>query len=93
MLYWLSSFSLLYIIIIFLFAPLTLIANLENAYRNPPQNSLLCDWSTPTIRTGTLAFGLCGIHRPLHSRIGIMRYEWLPHILLISKYYGASHLS
>jgi hypothetical protein len=47
---------------------------------------------TQTIRSGTLAFGFCGFHLLLHSRIGIIRYEWLPHILLISKYYGASCL-
>ncbi len=31
-------------IITFLFASLKLLKNLENAYWNPPQNSLLFDW-------------------------------------------------
>jgi hypothetical protein len=39
-----KSFSLPYAIISFLFSPLKS-HNFENAYRNPPQNSLLCDWS------------------------------------------------
>ncbi len=29
----------------FLFASLKLLPNFENAYGNPPQNFLLCDWS------------------------------------------------
>jgi hypothetical protein len=28
-----------------LFASLKLLTNFENAYRHPPHNSLLCDWS------------------------------------------------
>ncbi len=46
---WLSmsfkSFSLPYTLINFLFASLKLLTYFENAYLNPPQNSLLCDWS------------------------------------------------
>jgi hypothetical protein len=33
-----------YININFLFASLKLLTNFGNAYINPPQNSLLCDW-------------------------------------------------
>jgi len=40
-----KSFSLHYTIITFLFASLKLLPNFENAYGNPPQNFLLCDWS------------------------------------------------
>ncbi len=39
----LESFSLTYKIINFEFAFLKLLTNFENAYWNPPQNSLLCD--------------------------------------------------
>ena len=39
-----QSFSLSYTIINFLFASLKLLTNFENAYWNPHQNSLLCDW-------------------------------------------------
>ncbi len=34
-----------YTVINFLFASLKLLTNFENAYWNPPQSSLLCDWS------------------------------------------------
>ncbi len=34
-----------YTIISLLFASLKLLTNFENSYWNPPQNSLLCDWS------------------------------------------------
>ncbi len=110
--YWLSSFSLLYIIINFLLASLKLITNFENAYLNLSQNSLLCVWSVFStvvleIMVSTSLYsnghdadaqGRYSSLRPLwspllHSRTGIMRYEWLPHILLISKYYGVSWLS
>jgi hypothetical protein len=40
-----KSFSLSYTIFNFLFASLKLLINFENTYWNPPQNSLLCDWS------------------------------------------------
>jgi hypothetical protein len=40
-----KSFSLPYIIVNFLIASLKVLTNVENAYWNPPQNSLLCDWS------------------------------------------------
>jgi hypothetical protein len=40
-----KSFSLPYPIINFVFASLKLLTNFENACWNPPQYSLLCDWS------------------------------------------------
>ncbi len=40
-----KGFSLLYTIINIIFVFLKLLINFENAYWNPPQNSLLCDWS------------------------------------------------
>ncbi len=47
-LWWFSrsfkSSSLSFTIINLLFASLKLLTNFENAYWNPPQNSLLCDW-------------------------------------------------
>jgi hypothetical protein len=42
-----SSFSHPYTIVSFSFASLKLLTNSENAYWNPPQNSLLYDWPTP----------------------------------------------
>ncbi len=41
----LKSLSLPYTTINFLFASLKWLTNFENAYWNPPQNPLLCDWS------------------------------------------------
>jgi hypothetical protein len=40
-----KSFSYPHTIIYFLFAFVKLLINFENAYGNPPQNSLLCNWS------------------------------------------------
>ncbi len=39
------SFLSCYININFLIASMKLLTNFENAYRNPPHNSLQCDWS------------------------------------------------
>jgi hypothetical protein len=52
-----QKLSLSYIIINFLFASLILLTNFENAYWNPPQNSLLCDWSMFSSADLSLAAG------------------------------------
>ncbi len=52
-----QSFSQPSTIINFLFASLKLLTNFENAYWNPPQNSLLCDWSMFSTAYLSLAAG------------------------------------
>ncbi len=52
-----KSFSLPYTIINFLFASLKILTNFENAYCNPPQNFLLCDWSMFSSADLSLAAG------------------------------------
>jgi hypothetical protein len=46
-----------YTIINFLFVSLKSPTNFENAYRNPPQNSFLCDWSKFSSSDFSLAAG------------------------------------
>jgi hypothetical protein len=59
--WWISRyfkrFSLPHAIIIFLFASLKLLPNFKNAYWNPPQNFLLCDWSMFSSADLSLATG------------------------------------
>ncbi len=52
-----QSFLLPYTINNFLFSSLKLLTNFENAYWNPPQNSLLCDWSMFSSADLSLAAG------------------------------------
>ena len=49
--------SVLYTIITFLFASLKLLNKFENANWNPPQSSLLCDWSMFSSADLSLALG------------------------------------
>ncbi len=46
-----------YTIINFLFASFKLLTDFENAYWNPPQNFLLCDWSMFSSADLSLAAG------------------------------------
>ncbi len=52
-----KSFTLLYTMINFLFATLKLLPNFKNAFWNPPQNFLLCDWSIFSSADLSLAAG------------------------------------
>ncbi len=54
-----KSFPIPYTIINFLFASLRLRTNSENAHWNPPQNSLLCDWSCSLVPTSQWLQGKC----------------------------------
>ncbi len=52
-----KSFPLPYTIINFYFDSFKVLTNFENAYWNPPQNSLLCDWSMFSSADLSLAAG------------------------------------
>ena len=72
-----KSFSVSYIIIIFLFASLKLLTNFENAYRNPPQNFLLCDWSMFPSADLSLAAGKLRKYELVTGGLKVQLSAWL----------------
>jgi hypothetical protein len=56
----------------FLIASLKLITNFENTYSNPPQNSLLCDWSIFSNAELSLAAGESKQELACHRRLSVL---------------------
>jgi hypothetical protein len=83
-----KSFSLPYIIIKFLFVSLKLLTNFENAYWNPPQNSLLCDRSTFPGVDPSLAAGKIVQELICHRRLTVLQNH---NGILVSNFKGASY--
>jgi hypothetical protein len=72
-----TSFSLRLTIINVLLASLKLLTNFENSYGNPPQNSLLCDWSKFSSAHLLLAAGKINLSQKVSGMI-LQNHRRLP---------------
>ncbi len=73
----LSKLFTTYTIINFLFASLQLLSKFENAYWNPPQKLILCDWSMFSTDDLSLACVRTNLSRAASGMI-LQNHRWLP---------------